>query len=149
MDLVQAGFCRGYARQESLISFMRHQRRNTTTPHPSLETPALFRKTVKLAYYRLPLIGRTWRLAISLLRQADYESTELAIRKHIGVSRYQWALSFPVPLMSSVTHRDELPRPLIREGITAYRSASPPQDRHRGPSCWRRDRVSIDRKSSS
>jgi hypothetical protein len=32
---------------------MRHQRRNTTTPQPSLETPALFRKTVKLAYYRL------------------------------------------------------------------------------------------------
>src|SRR5262245_33967703 len=32
---------------------MRHQRRNTTTPHPSLETPALFRKTVKLAYYRV------------------------------------------------------------------------------------------------
>src|SRR5262245_10255551 len=29
---------------------MRHQRRNTTTPQPSLETPALFRKTVKLAY---------------------------------------------------------------------------------------------------
>src|SRR5262245_36475445 len=32
---------------------MRHQRRNTTTPQPSLETPALFRKTVKLAYYRI------------------------------------------------------------------------------------------------
>src|SRR5260370_32432022 len=32
---------------------MRHQRRNTTTPQPSLETPALFRKTVKLAYYRV------------------------------------------------------------------------------------------------
>ena len=33
---------------------MRHQRRNTTTPQPSLETPALFRKMVKLAYYRHP-----------------------------------------------------------------------------------------------
>jgi hypothetical protein len=32
---------------------MRHQRRNTTTPQPSLETAALFQKTVKLAYYRL------------------------------------------------------------------------------------------------
>lgn len=32
---------------------MRHQRRNTTAPQPSLETPALFRKTVRLAYYRV------------------------------------------------------------------------------------------------
>src|SRR5262245_47369209 len=31
---------------------MRHQRRNTTTSPPSHETPALFRKPVKLAYYR-------------------------------------------------------------------------------------------------
>src|SRR5262249_48345153 len=49
---------------------MRHQRRNTTTPQPSLETPALFRKTVKLAYYSI--VGK--QPACLIVRLADYKS---------------------------------------------------------------------------